>query len=76
MTSQPAPVSTGTDRLLRIEEVISIVGIGRSTIYDAMRRNDFPPVVRLSRRCSRWSESAIRAWVANRVERVGQETTL
>lgn len=67
-----APEAAG-DRLLRLEDVMDLVGLGRSSIYQAMRRNDFPQAVRLSRRCTRWSSTAIQAWVAKQVERAPQE---
>lgn len=62
------------DRLLRLPEVESMVGLRKSSIYDAMRRGEFPAAVRLSRRAVCWSESSIREWVQDRINaaRAGQ----
>jgi prophage regulatory protein len=55
------------DRLLRLPEVESMVGLRKSSIYDAMRRGEFPAAVKLSRRAVCWSESSIRDWIQDRI---------
>ena len=65
-----------TDRLLRLEEVMAITGLGRSTIYRYLRRRssslpDFPQPLKVGVRAVRWRESEIRAWVASRPRATG-----
>ena len=54
------------DRLLRLQEVLAIVGVSRSTLYDMIGRGQFPKGVRVARRCVRWHESDVLEWVATR----------
>ena len=54
------------DRLLRIREVLAIVGVSRSTLYQMMRRGAFPQSVQAHQRCARWRESEVLEWVATR----------
>lgn len=50
-------------RLLRIEQVMEMTALGRTTIYDRIRRGQFPEQRKLGRKCSRWSEAEIVAWI-------------
>lgn len=59
------------ERLLRLPEVESLVGLRKSSIYDAMKRGDFPPPVKLSRRAVCWPASAIDFWIAERIKAGG-----
>ena len=54
------------DRLLRLKEVSSIVGLSRSTIYFLCARGLFPDRVILGRRAVAWWESEVDAWLATR----------
>ena len=54
------------DRLLRLPEVIAIVGLSRSTIYAMMEKSLFPQQVRLGQRSVAWWESEINEWIASR----------
>lgn len=56
------------ERLLRLPEVESLVGLRKSSIYDAMKRGEFPTPVKLSRRAVCWPASAIDAWIAGRIK--------
>lgn len=60
------------ERLLRLPEVESLVGMRKSSIYGAMRRGEFPAPVKLSRRAVCWPASAIDAWIAERIKGGGQ----
>ena len=59
-------------RLLRISEVVSTTGLGRSTVYRLVKENKFPSPVRLSERSSAWREDQIKEWVDSRPV-IGQE---
>lgn len=56
------------ERLLRLPEVETLVGLRKSSIYDAMKRGEFPAPVKLSRRAVCWPASAIDAWIAERIK--------
>jgi prophage regulatory protein len=58
-----------TDRLLRLPEVQSIVGLCRAMIYRAVASGRFPEPVKLGR-VSAWPESEVLAWIeARKAER-------
>ncbi|WP_084390919.1 helix-turn-helix transcriptional regulator [Novosphingobium capsulatum] len=50
------------DRLIRIDEVIEITGMGKTSIYRLMRQGQFPQQFKPGGYASRWSESEIRTW--------------
>lgn len=57
------------ERLLRRQDVAELTGIrANSTLYDMIRRGDFPSPVKLSTRSSAWRESDIRQWIATRLK--------
>jgi prophage regulatory protein len=60
------------ERLLRLPDVENLVGLRKSSIYDAMKRGEFPVPVKLSRRAVCWPASAIDAWIAERIKTGGK----
>lgn len=60
------------ERLLRIGEVETMVGLKKSSLYAAIRRGEFPAPVKLSRRAVCWPASAIDAWIGSRIKSGGQ----
>jgi prophage regulatory protein len=44
-------------RFLRLKEVLAICGKSRSSVYDAIKKGDFPKPVKLSGRSSAWKKS-------------------
>ena len=55
-----------TDTLLRRPDVETRTGLSRSTIYDWMKRGEFPQPVKLGTRLVAWRESDITAWLDTR----------
>jgi prophage regulatory protein len=53
----------GRDRLIRIDEVMRRVGLGKTMIYRLIRRNAFPAPYKPSQSASRWSEREIIGWI-------------
>ncbi len=53
-------------RLLRIQEVISVTGISRMTIYRLEKDGAFPSRRRLGKNSVAWLDDDISAWVAGR----------
>jgi len=51
------------EKLMRRPEVESRTGLSRSTLYDWMKRGDFPLPVKLGTRLVAWRESDVAAWL-------------
>lgn len=51
------------DRLLRIGDVKSQVGLGKSKIYALVAEGRFPRPYKLTPKAARWSEREILAWI-------------
>ena len=56
-------------RLLRRPEVEARTGLSRSTIYDWMKRGEFPQPVKLGERLVAWRESDVSEWLESRETR-------
>ncbi len=54
------------NRFLRMREILSRSGLGRTTIYKMMEDGTFLPNVSLGARSSAWLESEIEAWISAR----------
>ncbi|EHP41250.1 prophage CP4-57 regulatory [Cupriavidus basilensis OR16] len=66
----PAHVLAGkpaAERFMRLPEVIATCGLSRSSIYDGMRRGDFPQPVPLGGKSVAWLSSEIRQWMDSRI---------
>ncbi len=69
---QPSPSTTAQpERLLRLPDVEALTGLRKSSIYDAMRRGEFPHPVKLSRRAVCWPLSSVQSWIADRIAQGG-----
>lgn len=55
------------DRLLRLTDVETIVGLRKTTIYTLMQRGEFPRAVRVTARSVAWPESQVLGWVQQRI---------
>jgi prophage regulatory protein len=58
------------DTLLRRPDVETRTGLSRSTIYEWMKRGEFPLPVRLGARLVAWRESDVTAWLDARETKV------
>lgn len=58
----------GADRLLRIDEVMSRIGLRRTKIYAMIREGAFPKPYKLSPKAARWSEREVCDWIGRTVE--------
>lgn len=61
MTTKPL------DRLIKIEEVMLQVGMGKTKIYELLQFEEFPEPVKLGR-FSRWSQLEVQAWIETQKE--------
>lgn len=48
--------------LLTIKEVECLVTLKKSTIYDMIKRSEFPPQRKIGKRAARWLRSDINKW--------------
>lgn len=55
--------SESPERLIKLDEVIRRVGLGRSMIYRLISEGKFPAPYKLSPGASRWSEQSVSAWI-------------
>jgi prophage regulatory protein len=55
------------DRVMRLDEVKAVTGLGKSMIYKLLKDESFPGSIKLSERCVGWRESEIRGWVESRL---------
>ena len=53
---------TMADKLLKITEVMSRVGLSKTTIYLLIKNADFPKQVKIFR-SARWKASEVDAWI-------------
>jgi prophage regulatory protein len=54
------------DRIIRIKELMAIVGLSRSTIYKLMNEDKFPKQIHLSERTAGWRMSTVMEWINER----------
>nr|WP_246035904.1 AlpA family transcriptional regulator [Aliishimia ponticola] len=57
------------ERLIRRPEVEARTGLSRSTLYDWMKRGEFPQPVKLGARLVAWRESDVTEWLESRETR-------
>ena len=69
MSDSEVQTSNSKSKILRRKQVIARTGMARSTIYDHMRRGDFPTPVRLGVKIVGWLESEIEAWISDQVRK-------
>lgn len=59
--------SLSGERLIRLPEVMRMVSLGRSRLFELQKLGRFPLRVRLSERASAYVESEILEWIAQRI---------
>lgn len=70
VTSAPADFNYSDDiKLIRLEDVMRMTGLSKSTIYEMIRIEDFPSPVKIGKRCAAWVETEIKAWIISRINK-------
>ena len=59
--------------LLRIDQVAERVQYGRSSIWAMVKAGTFPAPVKLSRRCTRWTNVQVDEWIRQRIHPGGSK---
>ena len=54
------------EKHLRRPAVEALIGLSRTTIYEMMKRGEFPKPIKITRKAVAWRESDINAWLASR----------
>lgn len=52
--------------IFRIEDVMRVTGLSKTTVYKYLKRGTFPALVRLTDRAVGWRAADIQAWIASR----------
>ena len=53
--------------LLRLQQVMDRTGLGRSSIYAMVSKEEFPKPIKIGLRSSAWLENEIRDWVRDKI---------
>jgi len=64
--SLPAPPSAPI-RILRLDQVIEVTGLGKTKIYELQAAGEFPMRVQITANTVGWVEEEVQAWLARRV---------
>ena len=62
-----------TMRVLRLKDVLSITGLGKTSIYKLIGLKSFPKPINLSLRSVGWLESEIEAWIQEKINARDQQ---
>jgi prophage regulatory protein len=63
MINKDFTLCTNETKFLRIGEVVDRVSLGKTTVYDRIRRGLFPSPIKLSSNISVWVTDEITAWM-------------
>jgi prophage regulatory protein len=55
-----------SQRLIRLPEVRAMVGLGTTSIYDKIKKGEFPKQVKLGR-LSGWVEAEVQEWISRQI---------
>jgi len=55
-------------RLIKLKDVIHMVGLGRSSIYKFMEEGSFPQSISLGARAVAWQQSDIETWIESKIQ--------
>ena len=59
-------MSSMKPQLMRIDDVLKVIDVSRTTLYSLLREGDFPPPVRVSKRNVRWRQEDVQQWLDSR----------
>ena len=55
------------ERLLRLRDVLAIVGMSRAHVYNLIKQGHFPRPIALGSNCARWVQSEVQTWVGESI---------
>ena len=53
---------------LRLPDVMAKTGLGRSSVWNLVKRNAFPKPINLGLKCTAWSLESIESWMQERID--------
>ena len=56
-------------RMLKLQEVLSLCAMSRSSIYEAIKHGEFPAPIYVRGRSTRWVSQEVQDWLASRILR-------
>ena len=59
---------TKPDRFIRVNDVMEITGLARSTVWRYVKSGKLPKPIKISNRYTAWRLSEIEAWMAEKIE--------
>ena len=62
-----ASATVSAPRLIRLPEVLSRVGVGKTTLYRLVEQGEFPAPRKLGPQIAVWSDHEVSEWVASRL---------
>lgn len=51
------------EKILRLPEVMAVVGLKKTAIYDLIKVGDFPAPIKLGKHASGWLGSEVQTWI-------------
>lgn len=58
---------TNVTRFIRLPEVLSMIGLSRTRVYELIEQGSFPSQVKLSSRAVAWSQEQVMEWMSQRM---------
>ena len=55
------------ERLLRLRDVLAVVGMSRAHVYNLIKHGLFPRPIALGSNCARWVQSEVQGWVSDSI---------
>lgn len=55
------------EKIIRLPEVVKMVGLSRATIYSKVKEGSFPAQIKLGR-LSGWVESEVQDWISRQIQ--------
>lgn len=62
------------ERFIRLDELISKTGLGRSTIYRMIDKGEFPKPINITSNKVAWLQSEVTEWMKSKVEQRNNKT--
>lgn len=58
---------TNVTRFIRLPELLSMIGLSRTRVYELIEQGSFPQQVKLSSRAVAWSQEQVMEWMSRRM---------